>query len=86
MARACTTDSRVPPPEEFACPQPGLVSLHVVCAAPAQPLLLPRRQRDRQRANDLLDHLVLGGEDVGEVAVEALGPEMPVVAGIDELG
>ena len=42
-------------------------------------------QLDRERADDLLHHLVLGREDVGEFAIEPLGPEMPAVGGIDEL-
>ena len=71
--------------EQFARPQPALVRLHVAGIAPAQPLLLALRQLDRQRADDLLDHLVLRREDVREIAIEPLGPEMPAAAGIDEL-
>src|SRR5262249_59851181 len=54
-------------------------------AARARPPLLALRQRDRERADDLLHHLVLGCEDVGEIAIEPLGPQMPAAAGIDEL-
>src|SRR6266851_9768843 len=71
--------------EQFACAQPGLVRLHVAGTASAQPLLLALRQRDRQRADDLLYHLVLRREDVREIAIEPLGPEMPAAAGINEL-
>jgi hypothetical protein len=42
-------------------------------------------QRHRERAHDLLNHLVLRGEDVGEIAIEALGPDVPAALGIDEL-
>src|SRR5262249_56403206 len=49
------------------------------------PPLFALRQRDRERAHDLLHHLVLGREDVGEIAIEPLGPQMPAAAGIDEL-
>jgi hypothetical protein len=65
--------------------QPELVCLHAPGAASAQSLLLPLRQRDRQRADDLLHHLVLRREDVCEIAIEPLRPEMPAAAGIDEL-
>src|SRR5262249_61084832 len=71
--------------ERFARAQPGLIRLHAGGAAPAQPPLLALRQRDRERADDLLHHLVLGCEDVGEIAIEPLGPQMPTAAGIDEL-
>ena len=71
--------------EQFARAQPGLVGLHVPGRASAQPLLFALRQRDRQRADDLLHYLVLRREDVREIAVEPLGPEMPAGAGIDEL-
>ena len=55
-------------------------------SALAQPPLLARRQLDRQRADDLLHHFVLGREDVGQLAIEPVGPEMPAAPGIDELG
>src|SRR5262245_62771309 len=71
--------------EQFARAQPGLVRRHVAGPVPAQPTLLALRQRDRQRADDLLHHLVLRREDVREIAIEPLSPEMPAVAGIDEL-
>src|SRR5262249_59862481 len=54
-------------------------------AARARPPLLALRQRDRERADDLPHPLVLGCEDVGEIAIEPLGPQMPAAAGIDEL-
>ena len=65
--------------------QPGLVRLHVAGTVSPQPLLLAPRQRDRQRADDLLHHFILRREDVRKVAIEPLGPEMPAAAGIDEL-
>ena len=38
-----------------------------------------------QAGDDALGHLALDGEDVGKVAVEVLGPEVQVRAGVDEL-
>ena len=61
------------------------VRLHVAGTTSVQPPLLALRQRERQRADDLLYHLVLRREDVREIAIEPLGPEMPAGAGIDEL-
>src|SRR5262249_17768556 len=71
--------------EQFARAQPGLIGLHVGGGAPAQPLHLALRQLDRERADDLLYHLVLRREDVREIAIESLGPEMPAAAGVNEL-
>jgi len=70
---------------EFASAQPGLVGLDISCAAPAQSPLLSRGERNRECADDLLDHLVLGRKDVGEIAIESLGPEMTAGRCIDEL-
>jgi hypothetical protein len=71
--------------EQFSRAQPGFVGLYVGGRVPAQPLRLVLRQLDRERADDVLHHLVLRREDVGEIAVEPLGPDMPAAAGIDEL-
>jgi hypothetical protein len=65
--------------------QPSLVGLDIGRAAPAQPPLLDRGERNRERADDLLDHLVLCRKDVGEIAIESLGPEMAAGCCIDEL-
>src|SRR5208337_3401863 len=71
--------------EEFARAQPGLVGLHIGRAAPAQPPLLDWGERNRERADNLLDHLVLCCKDVGKIAIEPLGPEMAAGCCIDEL-
>ena len=42
-------------------------------------------KRHLERVDDPVRDFVLDREDVGQVAVVALGPEMPAVAGIDEL-
>ena len=41
-----------------------------------QPLPVAIGQVERQRADDLLRDVVLHGEDVGQVAVEALRPQV----------
>src|SRR5215471_21800635 len=71
--------------ERLARAQPSLVCLHIGGAAPAQPSLLALRQLNRERADDLLHNLVLGREDVGEIAIEPFRPQMPAAASIDEL-
>ena len=47
--------------------------------------LLGGAERHLQRADDLLGHVVLDGEYVGQVAIIALRPEMGSIAGVDEL-
>ena len=42
-------------------------------------------QLDRQCANDLLHHFVLSREDVGQITIEPVGPEVPAARGVDEL-
>ena len=44
-----------------------------------------KRQHVREGGDDLAHHLVLQGEDVRQVAVEPLGPEMPVHRRLGEL-
>ena len=56
-----------------------VVGLDAVGAAPLDGLLLFRQQLELQGLDDGLADLVLQGEDVGQVAVVALGPD--VVAG-----
>src|SRR3546814_487330 len=48
------------------------------------PLLVPR-QLERQRRDDLLRDLVLDREDVGQLAVVPLGPEMAARLAVDQL-
>src|SRR5205085_10646372 len=71
--------------EGFARAQPRLVGLHIAGAAAAQPPLLARGERNRQRADNLLDHFVLRRKDIGAIAIEPLRPEMPPAAAIDKL-
>ena len=46
---------------------------------------LPAVERRLDRRRDARGDLVLYGEDVGEVAVVTLGPEMPTSGGFDQL-
>ena len=48
-------------------------------------LLLLRQQPHLELLDDRLGDLVLDGEDVGQVAVIAVGPEMRSVCAVDEL-
>jgi len=45
-----------------------------------------RGQRSGQGAHDLADDLVLHGEDIGKVTVEAFGPDVACGGGVDQLG
>ena len=47
--------------------------------------LLPRAQLDREGREDRLRELVLHREDVGELPVVAVGPDLPVAGSVDEL-
>src|SRR5262249_9480895 len=58
---------------QFARVQPGLVRLEVCGTALAQPPLLALGQLDRQCTHDLLHHLVLGCEDISEIAIKPIG-------------
>ena len=42
-------------------------------------------QRDLQGLDDLGDELVLDGKDVGDAAIEAVGPDVAARQGVDEL-
>ena len=48
-------------------------------------LLLLGQQLDLQLIDNGVRDLVLDGEDIGEIAVVAIGPQMPPVAAVDEL-
>ena len=63
-----------------------VVGLGVVRAALLDRLLLFRQQLELQRRDDRLRDLVLHGEDVGEVAVVALGPDVAAACAVDQLG
>ena len=71
--------------QKLACAHPAFVGFEVLGFAAAQVLLLDFAELDRQRFDDLLHHLVLDGEDVGQLAVVALGPQMAAARGVDEL-
>ena len=50
-----------------------------------EPLLIALRQVERERADNVLRHVVLHGEDVGQVAIETLRPQMSARGRVDEL-
>jgi hypothetical protein len=49
-------------------------SHHVAGTVSAQPLLLTLCQRHRQRADNLLYHLILDLEDIRQIAIVAVRP------------
>ena len=66
--------------------QEAVVRLQVRRADADDAGLLGGRQPDLERRHDLERDLVLDGEDVGELAVVAVGPEMPAGRRVDQLG
>ena len=65
--------------------QEEVVSLDAGRAAPLDRLLLARQQAKLQRLDDRLRNLVLKLEDVGQVAVVALGPHMVSGRAVNQL-
>jgi len=65
--------------------QEQVVAIDVVRARVRQRSRFALRQLDRERAHDLVRHVVLDGEDVLEVAVVALGPQVTAARRVDQL-
>src|SRR4051794_5877349 len=63
-----------------------LIGLHVVGGLLPNPTLLLRRELCLQRCGDLERDIGLDGEYVGELAVVGLGPEVTVVACVNQGG
>ena len=75
---------RVAPPQ-FTSPQETVESLHIVGLLGHQPTAIALCEVERKRAHDLPGHVILHGENVGQVPIEPLRPEMAVIGGVDEL-
>ena len=73
FARLGVRFSRMAPPK-FAPAQETVERLHIVGLFGCQTATVALREVERQRGDDLTRHVVLHGENVGEVAVEPLGP------------
>src|SRR6202011_2679760 len=65
--------------------QIALVRLGRDRARAAQPLLLARRERQRDLFRDRACHLALQFEDIAQAVIVALGPQMALVAYTDQL-
>ena len=50
-----------------------------------QPTAIALCEVERKRAHDLPGHVVLHGENVGQVPIESLRPKMAVIGCVDEL-
>jgi len=72
-------------PQEVTPAQVVVVSLDVLGWNLADFALLALGQDHAQRRGDLGGDLVLQGEDIGELAVEAVRPELIAVLGLDQL-
>ena len=60
------------------------MGIHVLVAH-GDPRFFARTQLDLERSNDLLRQLVLHREDIRELAIKAVGPDVRAARGIDEL-
>ena len=72
-------------PSLLAAAQVQIVGVEVDRALVGQTLLLVRGQPDLERGDDLPGQLILDGENVGEVTVEPVGPDVAAIGRVDEL-
>ena len=61
------------------------MGVHVLGAATGDPCFFGRAQLNLERSNDLLREFVLHGEDIREVAIKAVGPDVCAARSIDKL-
>ena len=73
------------PPQLLSATQKAVIRFQVVGLLGREPLLVALRQVERERADNLLRHVVLHGEDVGQVAIETLRPQMSARGRVDKL-
>ena len=74
-----------PPKQKLPPAQEGVVRLDVADTAGAEKSCFGRAKLHLQRVDDLERDLVLQRENVGEIAVVALAPEMPAGSRVDQL-
>ena len=84
---ACSNVSRFLslPEHEFAAAQNTVVSSDIGRPAIGKPRLFGWAERDLERVDDPVRDVVLDLEDIGQIAVVAVGPEMRAVGRVDEL-
>src|SRR4249919_1305625 len=73
------------PPQLLSATKKAVICFQVVGLLGCEPPLITLRQVERERADDVLRHVVLHGEDVGQVAIETLRPKMSARSYVDEL-
>ena len=61
------------------------MGVHVLGAASGDPCFFRRAQLNLERSNDLLCELVLHGEDIREIGIKALAPDVSAARSIDKL-
>ena len=71
--------------EEIARPEVVRIGLDVVGRRLLDDLLLLRQQFDLELIDDRMSDLILKGENVGQVSVIAIGPQMYAILAVDEL-
>src|ERR1700722_8182330 len=72
-------------PPQFPAAQEAVESLHIVGLLGHQTMALALCEIERKRAHDLPGHVILYGENVSQIPVETLRPEMAVIGCVDEL-
>ena len=73
-------------PPELAPAQEPVVGLLIVGALGDDALAVASAEIERERRDDVRRHVVLDGEDVGELPVEPLRPKVAAGGCVDELG
>ena len=78
-------DAREVPVQELPSSQIISIGFNTLGRYLADGLLLLRQQLDLQLVNDRMSNLILDGEDVGEIPIVTLGPDVATISPIDEL-
>ena len=86
LASANISKSLFVPDHQLAASEEEVVGLHVLGAASGEPRFFGRAQLNLERSDDFLREFVLHGEDIREVAIEVVGPDVCAARRIDQTG
>src|SRR5271165_2019671 len=70
---------------KLAAAQEQVIGFKIVGVLGQEPLPVVRAEIECERDDNLLGNVILDGEDVRNVSVKALGPEMPACLGVNQL-
>src|SRR5579862_252114 len=71
--------------QQLTTSQEKVVGIHILGAATGYPHFFTLVQLDFQRRYDLLRKFILHSENIGEIAIEAVSPDMSAAHGVDQL-